>query len=92
MARPTDDIELWHAWLAKATDEVGGSVAEIPIDALLDLVAAVAYDVARPMAPVSAFVAGLAAGRGADAEAVTLALKRLAKAWPARETSGAKNC
>ncbi|AQP46130.1 hypothetical protein RPIT_10845 [Tessaracoccus flavus] len=79
-------MELWHAWLANATDEVGGSVAEIPIDALLDLAAAVANDVARPMAPVSAFVAGLAAGRGADAEAVASALTRLAKAWPEKGT------
>lgn len=91
MARPADDVELWNAWLAKATDEVGGNVAEIPVDTLLDLAAAVAYGVARPMAPVSAFVAGLAAGRGAGAEAVVLALTRLAESWPDDETSRKQN-
>lgn len=81
MSRPTDDPELWHAWLKEAAAEVGAEVDEIPIEALLDLAAAVAYDVARPMAPVTAFVAGLAAGRGADGEQATRTLTELAKQW-----------
>lgn len=81
MSRPTDDPELWHAWLKEATAEIGAEVDEVPVEALLDLAAAVAYDVARPMAPVTAFVAGLAAGRGADGEAATRSLTELAKKW-----------
>ncbi len=84
MGRPTDDPELWHAWLSKAAGELGVGVDEIPVNTLLDLAAAVAHDVDRPMAPVTAFVAGLAAGRGADGEEATKKLIALAKAWPKR--------
>lgn len=81
MARPTDDRELWMRWLTDAAAEVGVNVEDIPVDELLDLAAAVAYDVVRPMAPVTAFVAGLAAGQGADGAASAKALTALAKAW-----------
>ncbi len=84
MGRPTDDPELWDAWLSKASEELGVGVDEIPVNTLLDLASAVAYDVDRPMAPVTAFVAGLAAGRGADGEEATKKLIALAKAWPKR--------
>lgn len=60
-------------------------MSDTPVDALLDLAAAVAYAVARPMTPVTAFVAGLAAGRGADGDAAARALTRLAKEWPSRK-------
>lgn len=81
MGRPTDDPALWNAWLTSATAEFGGEAAEIPVEALLELAAVVAYDVARPMAPVTAFVAGLAAGRGADGDDAARKLTELAKAW-----------
>lgn len=81
MARPEDDRELWLRWLTDAAAEVGVNVEDIPIDELLDLASAVADDVARPMAPVTAFVAGLAAGKGGNGADSANALIGLAKAW-----------
>lgn len=88
MGRPTDDPELWAAWLTKATQEVSVAGAEVPVEALLELASAVAYDVDRPMAPVTAYVAGLAAGRGADGAEATRQLIALAKQWPKATSEG----
>lgn len=88
MGRPTDDPQLWAAWLGKAAEELSVADAEIPVEALLELASAVAYDVDRPMAPVTAYVAGLAAGRGGDGEAATRQLIRLAKQWAADHAEG----
>jgi hypothetical protein len=61
------------------------------ITTVLDLTADVAHGVARPAAPVTAFLVGLAAGRSADPEAAVEELTRRvserAKAWEA-ERSG----
>ena len=47
---------------------------------ILDLTKEVAHNVARPAAPLSAFVVGLAAGRaGGDVEAVRAAVRRVAE-------------
>lgn len=58
---------------------------------VLDLTADVAHGVARPAAPVTAFLVGLAAGRSADPEAAIEELARRiserAKTWES-ERSG----
>ncbi|WP_028938618.1 DUF6457 domain-containing protein [Pseudonocardia spinosispora] len=56
---------------------------------VLDLTAAVAHNVARPAAPVTAFLIGLAAGRAEDPSAATAELatrlSERAKAWKPTE-------
>ncbi|WP_284255659.1 DUF6457 domain-containing protein [Pseudolysinimonas kribbensis] len=60
--------------------------AESPIPAILDLARDVSNAVARPAAPLSAFMAGLAAGRAGGGEAAVreaiAAVTRAAAAWP----------
>ena len=61
-------------------------------DLVLDLARDVAHGVARPAAPLTTFLVGLAAGRaGGDAEAVRRAaadVTALARAWAAEHGTG----
>ncbi|QEO13705.1 hypothetical protein FLP10_04175 [Agromyces intestinalis] len=53
-------------WVARLAPELGLDAADVPTGRVLDLARDVAHGVARPGAPVSAFVVGLAVGRGLD--------------------------
>lgn len=79
--------EALDAWAAALRERFGLTEADVPVAAVLDLTRDVANDVARPAAPLGAFVAGLVAGRaGADPahvrEALT-AVAALAEEWDA---------
>jgi hypothetical protein len=72
-----DRVDSWSAfkpWVTQACAAVGQSPDEVDITAVLDVAAQVAHGVARPMAPVSTFILGLAIGRGADPEVARAAL------------------
>jgi hypothetical protein len=49
---------------------------------VLRLARDVAHGVTRPAAPVTAYLLGLAVGRGADPEAAAARLTELASQWP----------
>jgi hypothetical protein len=49
---------------------------------VLDVARDVAHGVLRPAAPVSAYLLGLAVGRGADPGAAAAALTALSASWP----------
>lgn len=72
-------------WVAAACDELGMSQAEADgqVKAVLDLARDVAHNVVRPGAPVTAYLMGLAVGRGADPAEVAERLSSLALDWPA---------
>ncbi|MEV4507683.1 DUF6457 domain-containing protein [Dactylosporangium sp. NPDC049525] len=62
------DQEL-AAWVVRACAELGLEPLSVgEQDAILDLAREVAHNVARPGAPVTAFLLGVAVGRGADLE------------------------
>jgi len=72
------DQEL-AAWVARACAELG--LAPLSVgerDAILDLARDVAHNVTRPGAPVTAFLLGVAVGRGADLEEARSRLVALA--------------
>lgn len=56
------------------------------LDRVLDLARVVAHGVVRPAAPVSAYLLGIAIGRGADPATATARLAGLAAAWKPSET------
>jgi hypothetical protein len=70
-------------WTAAACREVGLDPAEAETGAVLDLARDVAHGVLRPGAPVTAYLAGLAVGRGADPAETFARLAALAGRWPA---------
>jgi Domain of unknown function (DUF6457) len=75
------ELSTLDDWLATAAGELG---VEAPgrdeVSAVLDLAKVVAHGVARPAAPVTAYLAGLAVGRGMPLAEVTAALERLVPA------------
>ncbi|WP_127476717.1 DUF6457 domain-containing protein [Microbacterium sulfonylureivorans] len=79
---PPEALDAWAATLRQRFDLADD---DVPVAAVLDMTRDVANGVARPAAPLGAFVAGLAAGRaGGDATAVRDALEAvaaLAAAW-----------
>jgi uncharacterized protein DUF6457 len=74
-------------WVAAASAELGLSPGDIPVDTVLDLARDVAHQVLRPGAPVTAYLMGLAVGRGSDPAAAAERLTALAASWP---TSGSR--
>lgn len=56
------------AWLAELADAVEVPVADVPVDRVLDLARDVAHGVVRAGAPLTAFVVGVAIGRGLGAD------------------------
>ena len=60
--RAGDNPEEWAAWVREACAAVGVDPATVDVDAILDLTSQVAHRYARPMAPVSAYILGIAVG------------------------------
>jgi hypothetical protein len=81
--------EALDAWAEALRELFGLDADDIPIPLILDLARDVAVGVARPAAPLSAFVAGLVAGRGGGSpEQVRKAASEisvLASAWDSAE-------
>lgn len=72
---PLDD------WVVTIAAELGLDPTLVGVDAVLDLAAAAAHNVVRPAAPLTTFMAGLAAGRsGGSAEDVRAAIARATQA------------
>nr|WP_184957075.1 DUF6457 domain-containing protein [Actinoplanes abujensis] len=70
------------AWLIAAAGEAGIDPADVPVKTVLELSRDVAHGVVRPGAPVTAYLLGLAAGRGADPAELASKLTDLAVDWP----------
>lgn len=79
--------EALDDWAAALRERFGLGADDVPVAAVLDLTKVVANGVARPAAPLGAYVAGLVAGRaGTDPDAVREALAAvasLAEGWEA---------
>jgi hypothetical protein len=71
-------------WLAEAARALGlqGDQANADTTLLLDLAREVAHGVARPAAPLTAYLLGLAVAAGADVEKAAEVLTHLAREWP----------
>ncbi|GAB7049232.1 DUF6457 domain-containing protein [Catenuloplanes indicus] len=69
-------------WVVTAAVELGLEPADVPVGLVLDLAKDVAHNVVRPGAPVTAFLLGLAVGRGADPTDAAARLAELARQWP----------
>ncbi len=80
-------------WTEAVCQELGLELSDPKADTqlVLDLTGDVAHAVARPAAPVTAFLVGLAAGRSADPESAAAELaaqvKRLAASWDGPATA-----
>ena len=66
------------------TDAVRDALQLDPIDPklILDLARDVAHGVLRPAAPLTAYLVGIAVGRGAEPRAAVAAVQQLVDKWP----------
>jgi len=68
-------------WVAAVSDALG-LTDEVDVALLLDVARDAAHAVARPAAPVTTYLLGLAVARGADPGKATETLTELAREWP----------
>ena len=73
--------EALDEWTSAACAELGLSIDDVDIALVLDLARDVAHGVARPAAPLTAYLAGLAAGRHGDAAGAIARVTALANGW-----------
>lgn len=71
-------------WVEAASAELGLTPADVATGEVLDVARDVAHQVLRPGAPVSAYLMGIAVGRGARPSDVAAKLSALALEWPDR--------
>jgi hypothetical protein len=71
-------------WLATVTDEL--DVDPVDEALVLDVARDVAHGVARPAAPLTAYLLGVAVGRGADPRQAAATVTGLARSWSGEET------
>ncbi len=69
-------------WVTAACAELNLDPTEVSVPTVLDLARDVAHQVLRPGAPVTAYLLGVAVGRGADPAAAAARLSELAGTWP----------
>lgn len=62
MAEKVPEDTLLDNWVVQVAAELGITDLDVDIDQVLDLAGAAAHAVVRPAAPLTTFVAGLAAG------------------------------
>jgi hypothetical protein len=70
------------AWVTAACEELDLAPADVHPKAVLDVARDVAHHVLRPGAPVTAYLMGVAVGRGADPADVAARISDLARTWP----------
>jgi hypothetical protein len=75
-----------EAWVAAASAELGLEPGDVQSKVVLDVARDVAHQVLRPGAPVTAYLMGVAVGRGADPADAAARISALASAWPQRES------
>jgi hypothetical protein len=68
-------------WAAAVSDALGLQ-DQVDVAVLLDVAREAAHAVARPAAPVTTYLLGLAVARGADPEACAATVTELAREWP----------
>ncbi|MCD2442941.1 NTP transferase domain-containing protein [Agromyces sp. SYSU K20354] len=88
MPNTPNSPESLDRWLVALATELGVDPATVPVGDILDLARDVAHGVARPAAPLSTFVLGLAvgAGNGSLAE-LSVRTSALADGWSPDETA-----
>jgi hypothetical protein len=70
-------------WTVAAAAELGIDPGIADVRAVLDLAREAAHQVERPAAPVTAFLLGVAVGRGEQLRPAAERLRALAAGWPA---------
>jgi hypothetical protein len=71
-------------WIEAACAELGVEPADVHRDLILGVARDVAHGVARPAAPLTAYLMGLAAGRGTPVRDAAARITEMAEGWADR--------
>jgi Domain of unknown function (DUF6457) len=71
-------------WVQAACAELGIDPAEVHRELILDVARDVAHGVARPAAPLTAYLLGLAAGQGTPVRDAAARITEMAEGWADR--------
>jgi Domain of unknown function (DUF6457) len=71
-------------WIDAVRQELGLDAA-VDVDVILDVARVAAHNVARPAAPVTTFLLGVAAAGGTDVTDAARRIEALAAGWPKPE-------
>ncbi|MFI7611884.1 DUF6457 domain-containing protein [Nonomuraea terrae] len=74
-------MHVLNEWTNLACKELGIDPARVDRDKILDLTKEVAHNVARPAAPLTAYLVGLAQGSGTASEDAVERIVALANNW-----------
>jgi Domain of unknown function (DUF6457) len=77
-------------WTAAVCADLGLDPAAVDSSAVLDLARDVAHGVARPAAPLTAYLVGVAVGRGLTLPDATARVSALAAGWGGAEGAGSE--
>ncbi len=69
-------------WTVRACATLGLEPGTVDQTLVLDLARDVAHGVARPAAPLTAYLVGVAVGRGTPPTAAAALIRDLARTWP----------
>jgi len=69
-------------WTEQACAALGLERATLDQALVLDLAREVAHGVARPAAPLAAYLVGVAVGRGTDPAVAAATISGLSRSWP----------
>jgi hypothetical protein len=74
-------VNTLEEWTAAVCADLGLDLGSADMRAVLDLARDVAHGVARPAAPFTAYLVGVAVGRGRPLPEVAARVRELAAAW-----------
>jgi hypothetical protein len=75
-----------ESWTEAVCAEFGIDPSDAATRTVLDVARDVAHQVARPAAPLTAYLLGIAVGRGEPVEAAAERIRELAARWPTSVT------
>jgi uncharacterized protein DUF6457 len=81
----SERVNTLAEWTERACAELGLDPGSLDTGTVLDLTRDVAHGVARPAAPLTAFLLGVAVGRGQPLAEAAARLTALAQRWEAQE-------
>ena len=76
-------------WTATVCADMGLDASSVDLNAVLDLTRDVAHGVARPAAPLTAYLVGVAVGRGLALPDAAGRISALAAGWGGQSEEGA---
>lgn len=85
-----DNVPLWRDWLTTVAALTGENLSDADVRTVLGLTKDVAHNVDRPMAPVTAFLLGVALGKGhndATLEELAAALTDASHTFPSDDAT-----